>query len=199
MSRTRRSSRSALLLTTAFLLSSCGIPETGVVEAGEPATGIRPAYVLYFVGESTLLAARRHVFGPGGIETAVAMLFQGPSAEERRKGMTTELPPMRYAPTVRTDGGRLSIELPDWTTPLTGTALSQLICTAAGARLVETPDADTASTRVTVTVTVTGPGGWRAEGSSATCPSMTGPADSPRPTGTPPTRLPQRVIGGPIR
>ncbi|SFG49001.1 hypothetical protein [Streptomyces mirabilis] len=76
---------------------------------------------------------------------------------------------MRDAPTVRTDGGRLSIELPDRTAPLTGTALAQLICTAADARLVETPDADTASTHVTVT----GPGDRRAEGSSATCPSMT--------------------------
>ncbi|MFF7927471.1 hypothetical protein ACFZDP_41245 [Streptomyces mirabilis] len=174
MSRTRRPSRIALLLTTAFLLSSCGIPETGVVEAGEPATGIRPTYVLYFVGEGTLLAVRRHVLGPGGIEAAVAMLFQGPDAQERGKGMTTELPSMRDAPTVRTDGGRLSIELPDGTAPLTETALAQLICTAADARLVETPDADTASTHVTVTVPVTGPGGWRAEGSSATCPSMTG-------------------------
>ncbi|WP_443077829.1 ATP-binding protein [Streptomyces sp. NBC_01450] len=27
-------------------LSICGIPETGVVEVGEPATGIRPAQVL---------------------------------------------------------------------------------------------------------------------------------------------------------
>ncbi|MFD9509752.1 hypothetical protein [Streptomyces mirabilis] len=79
---------------------------------------------------------------------------------------------MREAPTVRTDGGRLSIELPGLTEPLTGTALAQLICTAADARLVETPDADTASTHVTVTVT--GPGGWRAEDSSATCPSVTG-------------------------
>ncbi|MFC9635470.1 hypothetical protein ACFTY8_41080 [Streptomyces mirabilis] len=174
MSRTRRPPRIALLLTTAFLLSSCGISETGVVEAGEPATGIRPTYILSFVGEGTLLAARRHVLGPGGIETAVAMLFQGPNAQERRMGMTTELPSMRDAPTVRTDGGRLSIELPDGTAPLTETALAQLIRTAADARRVETPDAGTASTHVTVTVPVTGPGGWRAEGSSATCPSMTG-------------------------
>ncbi|MER7688875.1 hypothetical protein [Streptomyces sp. NPDC097610] len=170
MSRTRRPSRTALLFATAFLLSSCGIPETGVVEVGEPATGIRPGYVLYFVGEGTLLGVRRHVFGPGGIETAVAMLFRGPEVQERREGMTTELPPMKGAPTVRTDGGRLSIELPDRTAPLTATALAQLICTAADARLVETQDADTSTTHVTVT----GPGGWRAEGSSATCPSKTG-------------------------
>ncbi|QIY75826.1 hypothetical protein HEP84_49405 [Streptomyces sp. RLB1-33] len=170
MSPRRRSSRTALLLATAFLLSSCGIPETGVVEAGEPATGIRPAQVLYFVGAGNLLAVRRHAFGPGGIETAVKTLFQGPDAQERRKGMTTDLPPLRAAPTVRTDGGRLSIELPGGTAPLTGAARAQLICTAAGARLVETPDADTAPTSVTVTV----PGAWHTEGTSETCPSITG-------------------------
>ncbi|MFF4138418.1 hypothetical protein ACFY1B_44770 [Streptomyces mirabilis] len=155
MSRTRRPSRTALLLTTAFLLASCGIPETGVVEAGRHRDP--PIYVLSFVGEGTLLAVRRHVLGPGGIETAVAMLFQGPDARERRKGMTTELPSMRDAQTVRTDGGRLSIELPDGTAPLTETALAQLICTAADVRLVETPDTDTASTHVTVSVPVTAP------------------------------------------
>ncbi|MFC9843469.1 hypothetical protein ACFWFF_02875 [Streptomyces sp. NPDC060223] len=37
----RRVSRTALLVTTALLLSSCDIPKTGVVEVGEPATGIR--------------------------------------------------------------------------------------------------------------------------------------------------------------
>ncbi|MFE5083515.1 hypothetical protein [Streptomyces mirabilis] len=73
-----------------------------------PATGIRPTYVLYFVGEGTLLAVRRHVFDPGGIETAVAMLFQGPDAQERRKGMTTEVPPMRYAP--GPDGRRTAVD-----------------------------------------------------------------------------------------
>lgn len=36
-----RSLRPALLCTTALLLASCGIPESGVVETGEPATGIR--------------------------------------------------------------------------------------------------------------------------------------------------------------
>jgi hypothetical protein len=67
-------------------LSICGIPETGVVEVGEPATGIRSAQVL----------------------------------------------------------------LPWGTGRLTGTARAQLICTADAARLIASPDADTASTRVTV-------------------------------------------------
>jgi hypothetical protein len=67
-------------------LSICGIPETGVVEVGEPATGIRSAQVL----------------------------------------------------------------LPWGTGRGTGTARVQLICTADAARLIASPDADTASTRVTV-------------------------------------------------
>jgi hypothetical protein len=60
----------------------------------------------------------------------------------------------------------VSVELPRGTGPLTATALAQLICTAADARLLEAPDTSTASTKVTVTV----PGAWRTEGSSETCP-----------------------------
>lgn len=170
MSPAHRSLRSALLFTTAFLLSSCGIPETGVVEAGEPATGIRPAQVLYFVGEGTLVGVRRHASGPLGIEAAVEMVFRGPDAPERSTGMTTELPTLTAVPTVRTDGGRVSIELPSGTGPLTETAVAQLVCTVADARLLEAPDTDTTATRVTLTV----PAGWQIEGSSEACPSVTG-------------------------
>ncbi|MET8022629.1 hypothetical protein [Streptomyces avermitilis] len=115
-------------------------------------------------------AVHRQDVGPVGVETAVGMVFQGPNDLERRKGITTELPLLKADFAVRTDGGRVSIELPSGTGPLTGTALAQLSCTVAGARLTEAPDTDTASTRVTVTV----PGAWHSEGSSETCPSATG-------------------------
>ncbi|MHA5051357.1 hypothetical protein [Streptomyces sp. SD15] len=172
MSSARQWFRPALLFTTALLLSSCGIPETGVVEAGEPATGIRPAHVLYFVSEGTLLPVRRQATGQFGIETAVDMVFRGPDVLERRKGVTTELPLLTVGPTVRTDGGggeRVSIELPWGTGPLTETAITQLICTVAEARLLEAPDTDTASMRVTVTV----PDAWHTKGTSEACPSAT--------------------------
>lgn len=169
MSPARRSLRPALLLTTALLLSSCGIPETGVVEAGEPATGIRPALVLYFVGKGTPLAVRRQDFGPVDIETAVQSVLRGPEPVELRKGLTTELPLLAATPTVRTDGARVTIELPLDTEPLTETAVAQLTCTAAAARLVMAPDTDIASTKVTVTAR----GAWRTEGSAERCPSVT--------------------------
>ncbi|MEU9283439.1 hypothetical protein AB0D57_01600 [Streptomyces sp. NPDC048275] len=172
MSPARPWFRPALLITTALLLTSCGIPETGVVEAGEPATGIRPAHLLYFVNEGTLLPVRRQATGQIGIETAVDMVFRGPDIMERRKGVTTDLPRLTVGPTVRTDGGdggRVSIELPWGTGPLTDTALTQLICTVADARLLEAPDTDTASMRVTVTV----PDAWHTKATGEACPSVT--------------------------
>jgi hypothetical protein len=177
MSRAHRSPRPALLFTTALLLSSCGIPETGVVEVGEPATGIRAAQVLYFAKAGTLLGVRRQSSGPLGVQTAVERVFQGPDALERRAGLTTELPPLQTAPTVRTYGGRVSVELDRGTGPLSETAIAQLTCTIADARLVEAAGAEVTSTRVTVTV----PGAWRTEGSSDMCPSTAGaPTSSSR-------------------
>jgi len=180
--RGQRAARSGLSLTAAaLLLSSCGIPSTGVVEAGEAATGIRPAYVLYFVRQDTLLGVRSQVPGAFDIGTAVELLFRGPEAQLGRKGLTTELPPLPSPPTVRTDGARVSVELPRGTRPLTRTALAQLTCTIADARVVVDAGSGSgsasasgrgsgsdaaSSTKVTVTI----PGVRQAEGSGETCP-----------------------------
>ncbi|MFJ2829718.1 hypothetical protein ACIPC1_19530 [Streptomyces sp. NPDC087263] len=166
----RRVLRTALLVTTALLLSSCGIPETGVVEAGEPATGIRPVQILHFLSAGDLFAVRRRTVGPIGIETAIELLFRGPDVRERSQGMTTELPSLTGDPRVRTNGGQVSIELPRDIGPMTATAVTQLACTAAEADLDPASGTDTASTSVTITV----PDAWSAEGSSETCPSATG-------------------------
>jgi hypothetical protein len=190
--RGQRAARSGLSLTAAAsLLSSCGIPSTGVVEAGEAATGIRPAYVLYFVRQDTLLGVRTRVPGTFDIGTAVELLFRGPDALLGRKGLTTELPPLTATPTVRTDGTRVSVELPRGTRPLTRTALAQLTCTIADARVVVAAGSgsgrdsgsgsrngsgngdgsDTASsTKVTVTIPGVRQADGSAEGSGETCP-----------------------------
>ncbi|MEV2192293.1 hypothetical protein AB0I02_15050 [Streptomyces phaeochromogenes] len=168
----QRAVRAGLSLTAAAsLLSSCGIPSTGVVEAGEAATGIRPAYVLYFVRQDTLHGVRSRVPGTFDIGTAVELLFRGPDAILGRKGLTTELPRLRSPVTVRANGARVSVALPRGTEPLNRTALAQLTCTIADAGLVVSAGtrsgSDTASpTRVTVTI----PGVRRAEGSAETCP-----------------------------
>jgi hypothetical protein len=74
----------------------------------------------------------------------------------------------------------VSIELPWGTGPLTGTAITQLTCTAAEADLDPASVTGTAMTKVTITV----PDAWSAEGSSETCPSAAGAGSRPNPSPT---------------
>jgi len=202
----RRSLRSGpglglgLLVTAAgaFLLSSCGvpsigvpstgIPSTGVVEAGEAATGIMPIQVIYFVREGSLVGIRQRTPGPSGIGTAMQTLFRGPGTEALRRELTTELPPLTTAPTVRTDGtdgANVTIELPRGTEPLTRTALAQLTCTVTDALLLTSSTTATEPTPALTPapapapktkLTVMAPDTWQSEGSSEPCPGPEGMA-----------------------
>ncbi|AQS72380.1 hypothetical protein B1H29_33350 [Streptomyces pactum] len=173
-----------LLLAAALLpLSACGIPATGVVEAGEPATGVlepgrtaTPSQAesaavpvttvpLYFVTDGALVAVARTVPGAADLGSTVLMLFEGPDARERREGLTTELPPAAVAPTVRTDGAAVVVQLPRSVGSLNETAVDQLACTVAVARLRQDPALGSAQ------VTVEQPGGRLAGRSSDDCPT----------------------------
>ncbi|PPS89699.1 hypothetical protein [Streptomyces sp. MH60] len=177
------SARAVPLLLAALLpLSGCGIPETGVVEAGEPATGVldpgatsvpsqsAPEAVplvkvpLYFVEGGSLVAVDRTVPGSTDLGSTLLMLFKGPDDKERRSGLTTELPPAAEAPTIRTDGTGVSVRLPRSAGSLSGTAVDQLACTVAVARLRQDPALGSAQ------VTVEQPGGRLAGRSSDDCP-----------------------------
>jgi hypothetical protein len=171
-----------LLVLALCPLTACGIPETGVVGAGEPATGIRvpagssvpssaetaaaPAepVTLYFVRNGSLVTAPRQAPAPAEPATAVLMLFKGPDEDERARGLTTELPRPRVAPTVRTDGATVTVELSPAAGPLNDTAVDQVACTAAAARLHQDPALGT------VRVTVERPDGRPAGRSSDDCP-----------------------------
>ncbi|MFF9457573.1 hypothetical protein [Streptomyces flaveolus] len=171
------------LLTAGLALSACDIPATGVVEAGEPATGVLeppgatrtpeepralPAATvpLYFVSGGSLVAVSRTLPGGAELGSTVLMLFKGPDTAERERGLTTELPPTGVAPTIRTDGATVTVELPPAAAGLSGTAVDQLACTVAGARLLQDPELGSAQ------VTVEQPGGRLAGRSSDDCPGM---------------------------
>ncbi|MET7321823.1 hypothetical protein [Streptomyces sp. NPDC005549] len=193
------SARAVPLLLAALLpLSACGIPETGVVEAGEPATGVLDPGVtsvpsesapeavplvkipLYFVEDGSLVAVDRTVPGSTDLGSTLLMLFKGPDDKERRSGLTTELPPAAEAPTIRTDGTGVSVRLPRSAGSLSGTAVDQLACTVAVARLRQDPALGSAQ------VTVEQPGGRLAGRSSDDCPLGAAPLrNAPAPgTGT---------------
>ncbi|MET8904392.1 hypothetical protein [Streptomyces sp. NPDC004538] len=187
---TPRTARRALPLLLAALLplAGCGIPETGVVEAGEPATGVvepgaapspsqaQPTPVpvaavpLFFVADGALAPVTRTVPSATDPGTVVLMLFKGPDDRERNTGLTTELPLTAAAPTVRVDGASVTVLLPRGTGSLSDTAVDQLACTVAAARLRQDPSLDRAQ------VTVEQPGGRLAGRSSDDCPGGAEPA-----------------------
>ncbi|WP_309032935.1 hypothetical protein [Streptomyces alfalfae] len=185
--------RRAVLLAAPALcaLASCGISTTGVVEAGGAASGVVPTIQVYFVaGDGTLVAVARGAVAQVDIESAVAVLLEGPTEAERGEGLATLLPPpdllaapvpaatatngtvavpqekVRTADVVKvvTEDDRISIELTAYPVDLTGPPVDQLVCTALGAQRVAEPGAEP------LPVTVTGPGGQLIEGTGASCP-----------------------------
>ncbi|MER6181293.1 hypothetical protein [Streptomyces sp. NPDC001652] len=179
--------RAAALLVAAsvLLLSACDIPTTGVVEAGGPASGIPPTVAIYLIRDGALVAVDRTVSDAGEPVAAVESLLKGPTPQEQREQLTTELARQVPATTVPTpspaesapadpapeeqvrlmaETDRLRLELPVYAGKLTPLAANQVICTAARAYLLTRPDLDS------TTVTVTDAAGRTFEGGVERCP-----------------------------
>nr|WSZ19445.1 hypothetical protein OH837_42130 [Streptomyces canus] len=170
-------------LLTLLALTSCGIPATGVVEAGGPASGTLPMTQVYFVEDGALVAMPRTTELPGDPEAALRLLMAGPLAGEGRSGrLSTEVPgvptamalppatdepgnlPSPDTPTVTVMGNAMTIRLPPGMDRLSGIGVRQIVCTAAAAyRLTRPSDA-------TVTAEVTDGGGRRVTASDEDCP-----------------------------
>ncbi|MEU9309196.1 hypothetical protein [Streptomyces sp. NPDC048256] len=88
-----------LCVPALWTLVSCGIPATGVVEAGGPAHGLVPMLRVYLVENGSLVAVPRRPAGAVDAESAVMNLLEGPTKTERAKRLTTLLPPLTAAPT----------------------------------------------------------------------------------------------------
>ncbi|WP_328409579.1 hypothetical protein OG542_08485 [Streptomyces violaceus] len=183
--------RAALLVVPALCgLASCGIPATGVVEAGGPAGGVVPTVRVYFVADGKPAPVSRRVVTPIGAASAVEVLLQGPTAEEQAVGLKSLLPltgadlptavpadpdrpPATEVPRaveatdfakVTTRGHRVSIELSlSSAGDLPDLAVTQLICTAVEAHRVAGPGDEE------VTAAVAGQDGRRIEGTAARC------------------------------
>lgn len=72
------------------LLTGCGVRPTGIVDAGEPATGLTKGLRIYFVSETGLLEGVTRpdeaVREPAAV---IKLLMSGPDESERRSGLTT--------------------------------------------------------------------------------------------------------------
>ncbi|MFC5952995.1 hypothetical protein ACFP51_00355 [Streptomyces pratens] len=138
-----RGSRTAALLSgltavAAVALTACGVPPSGVIETGAPASGMfspsatppsTPATIsLFFLRDGELTPYPRRIDDAGDLEAVVLMLFEVSAANEAATA-TTELPRLTDAPRVTIDGGILFVKLPGETAPLSRRAMLQLTCT----------------------------------------------------------------------
>ncbi|MET9296054.1 hypothetical protein [Streptomyces sp. NPDC003077] len=138
--RTRRLAWGGLLLGA---LTGCGITPSGVIDAGEPAHGVRAPgkdepvadVQLFFLGPDGLRPASRPAKAPFSPQEAIRLLIEGPNEAERQRGLSNALPefPGRVALTV--SDGRIQIAVPVAARQLSTPAVSQLVCTAANARV----------------------------------------------------------------
>ncbi|MEV0787202.1 hypothetical protein AB0I52_30410 [Streptomyces sp. NPDC050423] len=183
-------------LTAAAALTACGVPPSGVIEAGGPASGMfshsprssRPATAsLFFLHDGDLTAYPRRT-DAGGPEVVVRLLFEGPTASESATA-TTELPRMMDVSWVTTgDDGILSVQLTDEAAPLSRQAMLQLACTVAQvtpSRPVPPADAEAArgaarSSSAPSSVRVRGDG-WTMTQSGYACPLALQPQAEPVP------------------
>ncbi|WP_436737906.1 hypothetical protein [Streptomyces sp. BBFR102] len=184
MKSIRATALSAGLLASA-MLAACGVPPSGVIEAGEPASGMvssdpRPSppttTSLFFLDDGELTAYPRTT-GTGSLAVAVRMLFEGPTPRESVTA-TTELPRLSRASLVSLDDdGVLSVRLPDERSPLSHQGMLQLICTVALATPSlpvplseeETPDGAVLSPAAPGVVRIRGDG-WTMTQSDDACP-----------------------------
>ncbi|MCL6301541.1 hypothetical protein ACFXN2_01315 [Streptomyces kronopolitis] len=145
--RSRRRPASGLVLAGVLTgalaagLAGCGIAPTDVIDAGEPATGVKSPgqpesdVQLFFYGPSGLRSATRPAKAPADPNQAIQLLLAGPNHAERMRGLSSVLPAFPGALRAEARNGGVEIELPMNVKLLDSASLNQLVCTAANARV----------------------------------------------------------------
>ncbi|MGW3212167.1 GerMN domain-containing protein [Streptomyces parvus] len=144
--------RGVVLTALAFVLVGCGVGvrPTGVIDAGEPASGLTRGKRLYYASDTGLRAVPLLDRENDTLDAVMKLLAQGPTAAERREGLTTLLhAPSGY--TVTGDGPRVTVTLegPYWAQPR-DRATGQLVCTLASFQSVR--EAEVRADHVEVTI-----------------------------------------------
>ncbi|WP_328333735.1 hypothetical protein [Streptomyces sp. NBC_00455] len=181
-------------LTAAVTLAACGVPPSGAIEAGEPASGMfspssqpptSTTVFLFFLHDGDLTAVPRRTDDPGNLGAIARLLFEGPTAREAATA-TTELPHLTDTPRVSTgNDGTVSVRLPGVAAPLSHQAVLQLACTVAPSippsvprTQRETDGAAARSTSAHSSVRVLGDG-WTMTRSHYACPVAHQPQEAP--------------------
>ncbi|MFD4672820.1 hypothetical protein ACFWNN_24050 [Lentzea sp. NPDC058450] len=121
-------------------LTSCGIRPTPVLTGGEGPTVSSRTLTIYLVradGDGLVRRDRDHT-GSVDITTAINLLLAGPTDDERKQGLTTDLPETQS----RAVAARNLVVLPGDVNPLASKwGLIQIHCTAQANGVEIAPDA----------------------------------------------------------
>lgn len=122
----------ALLMAVA--LAGCGVRPTGVIDAGDPATGLTKAMRLYFVSDTgQLVGVTRDEPKKPDLPSVIKLLIAGPDEAEQQRGLVSHARDGSYE--VTGQGKRVTVVasgvyLSDRDRMLTG----QLVCSLARAQ-----------------------------------------------------------------
>ncbi|MFL0025994.1 GerMN domain-containing protein [Streptomyces sp. NBUL23] len=138
--RALRTCAAALLIAAA---AGCGISTTGPVRAGAPASGIpqpgteTSSVRVYFTDPYGVRAVTRPTDAPLDPQHALDLLLKGPTPTERDRGLTTQVPPAINRLTATTTTGTVDISIPLQAAAgdIEFATVSQIVCTAAHARV----------------------------------------------------------------
>ncbi|MFJ5137690.1 hypothetical protein [Streptomyces sp. NPDC088707] len=132
-----------------FALVGCGVQPTGVIGAGEPATGLTRGIRLYYASDGGLRGVPVLDREIDDLASVVKLLASGPPPAEQRDGLTNLVELGGYTVTGR--GTQVTLRLES---PYAGTGrdqgTGQLVCTLARAQSVLDPKVRTDDVEVTL-------------------------------------------------
>ncbi|MFB7368406.1 hypothetical protein ACFC0D_00930 [Streptomyces sp. NPDC056222] len=138
----------ALLLA----LAGCGVQPSGVIQAGQPATGLTKGLRLYFVsGSGRLEGVSRPHAEITELKAAVKLLAEGPTEAEQQRGLTSLATGFSYDVTAK--GARVTVRSPDATfagSRRDDLVNGQLVCTLARAQSLIDPSVRPDDVQVTL-------------------------------------------------
>ncbi|OAR26747.1 hypothetical protein A8W25_00045 [Streptomyces sp. ERV7] len=147
--KVRRKAPAAVLATLGIALVGCGVQPSGVVGAGEPASGLTRGMRLYFASDSGLRGVPLLDREVKDLNSVVKLLALGPPPAEQRDGLTSLVQLGGY--TVTGTGNRVTMRLDGpYTMPGRDQGTGQLVCTLARAQSVLDPEARADDVRVTL-------------------------------------------------
>ncbi|MCG5441567.1 hypothetical protein NIE79_001694 [Micromonospora sp. NIE79] len=157
----RRTGRALLaggLLLGTLLATGCGVRPSAVITGRPAVSGPAQGVGLYLLAQGELVLVLRPATGDSAPANNLALLAAGPEVNERRQGLTSEVPagldPVTVTSAADQSGG-LTVRTNTAARALSENAVDQIVCTVADAA------AQTGFTNSSTPVTIVGPDGAR--------------------------------------